>query len=112
MEQITLETVEPWLLSGKPVVRLFGKDFDQTPHEYSEYISTISEALGLPVATLVVAEPPAVVVQAYLPSTETPTLVDPLLKVTKPAFPWLYCVAPRCRNRVSVPGSVCESQHG
>lgn len=112
MERLTIDDLEDWFLSGKPVVRFAGRDFDQTVDEYMEWLRDIGKTCNLGVAVRKVLDPPAVVVQTYLPSDEVPELRDPLIKVTKAAHPWLHCVFPKCRIRVPVPGMSCKTHGG
>lgn len=107
MEHLTIDDIEPWLLSGKPVVRLQGRDFGQTVDEYEAHVRQLCESLKLGLVLKRIAEPPGVVLAAHLGTA--PELVVPLIKVSKTETPWLFCIASKCRNRVSVPGSTCEA---
>lgn len=107
MDRLKIEDVEPWLLSGKPVVRLAGRDFDQTVDEYMEWLKSVSESLRLNIAVKPIVDPPGVVVQAYV--KDAPVLEDPLLSVSKKNTGWLFCLYNKCRNRVPVPGMMCQA---
>lgn len=107
MERLTLDDIDTWLLSGKPVVRLQGRDFGQSVGEYVDHLTETCMMLRLSLAIRTITDPPGAVLQAYL-GPDVPELEMPLLKVTKADTPWLFCIFPKCRNRVSTPGMVCE----
>lgn len=108
MERLTIADFDDWLLSLKPIVRFQGRDFEQTPEEYVEWVRGICATVSLGVVTSPVADPPGVVVQTYTKG-EPPVLTDPLLKVGKTDYPWLYCVGQKCRVRVPSPGMSCPA---
>lgn len=108
MERLKIEDVPTWLLSGKPVVRLWAKDFTQSVSDYKDWLHSLAETLNLKLSVKTIPDPPGVVVQAYV-SGDDPRLVDPMIKVGKTTTPWLFCVTKSCRNRVTSPGLPCEA---
>lgn len=108
-DQLELKDIDPWLLSGEPVVRLWGRDFDYPVTEYVAWLRAVGEAIDLPLVILEIKNVPGIVVQAY--SGEAPVLKDPLLKASKTKTPWLYCCEPKCKNRTppgASLGGTCE----
>lgn len=110
MDRLTFKDFEPWFLSGKPVVRFAGRDFEQSVDEYEEWLRELGRACDLKVAVLKLADPPGVVVQTSI--SEDITLVDPMIQVSKGQHPWMFCIYPKCRIRVSTPGMSCAPHGG
>lgn len=103
--------IDPWFLSGEPVVRLWGRDFDMSVERYCEWLLELSRNYQVEVQLKKLVEPPGVIVRAFLP-TEPPAdkLVDPLFVVNKEEMPFLFCTVKACGNRLGEgmpPGSVC-----
>lgn len=107
MERMTIDDIEPWLLSGEAVVRLKGRDFDQPVADYLAWLSGLAASLSLGMVSREIHDPPGVVAQVYL-GDAIPSLADPLIAVSKKNTPWLFCIYPKCRIRTEVPGSMCE----
>lgn len=112
MNTFDRSAVDPWYLSGKPVVRLWGRDFTQSVDTYCEWLLELSKIYSINANIKRLVDPPGVVVQTYLDKKPKP-LVDPLLVVSADEMPWLFCSARECQNRIAEgmpPGSVC-AQH-
>lgn len=107
MQRLTIDEIEPWLLSGTPVVRLQGRDFGTSVTDYADWFTQLCAQLKLGVEYKYISDPPGVVLQAYLPDDPPPVLTVPIIKVSKTDTPFLFCIYHKCRNRVEVPGSEC-----
>lgn len=98
-----------WLLCGEPVVAVYGRDYDTTTDQFLDWAKTICREYQVKLEFLEMTEPEGLVLQAY--KGEAPKLIDPLIKVTKKDFPFLFCAASGCRHRISplAPvGTVCS----
>lgn len=102
-----ISEIEPWLLSGQPVVRLQWRDYGDTVEDYRNSIYVLAKELKLGVAILELKQVPGVIVQAFLGDT-VPQLVEPKLSVTRRSMPYLFCAAPKCAKRVPFPGEECS----
>lgn len=114
MKKVDREQIDPWLLSGEPVVRLWGRDFDLSVERYKAWLAEIVENYDLSMAVKEIVEPPGLVVQVYKSGAE-PKLVDPLLVVNQKEMPWLFCTVKGCGNRLAKgmpPGGVCKPHVG
>jgi hypothetical protein len=109
LQQLSLDEIDGWLLSGAPVVRLAGRDYGTSTDQYADHLEQLTGQLKLGLAIEKILEPPGVVLQTFLPDSPPPVLTVPVIKVSKTDTPWLFCVAIKCRNRVDVPGSECEA---
>jgi hypothetical protein len=109
METLDRSQIDSWLLSGEPVVRLWGRDYSISTERYAEWLVEVARAYQIDVQIKAMSEPPGVIVRAYL-GKQPSKLVDPLLVVNKTTMPWLYCSGPDCENRIKdgyPPYSVC-----
>lgn len=106
--------VDPWFLSGEPVVRLWGRDFQISVERYCDWLLELARNYKLEVQIKKLVDPPGVVVRACL-GDEPERLLDPLIVVNKDETPWLFCVLQECSNRLAdgMPaGGVCERHKG
>jgi hypothetical protein len=114
VKTVNREAVDPWFLSGEPVVRLWGRDFDMSVERYRDWLFELANNYKLNIALKQMVEPPGIVVQVYLDGNE-PKLVDPLLGVNKEEMPWLFCTVKECERRLAEgmpPGGVCKPHIG
>lgn len=115
MQTFDRSKIDPWLLSGKPVVRLWGKDFDMPVDNYLAWLLEVARNYKIELQLKKLADPPGIVVRAYLGKPPQDTLVDPLFVVNKQEMPWLFCTVKDCMNRLAkgMPaGGICEVHNG
>lgn len=107
--------VDPWFLSGEPVVRLWGRDYDMSTDRYCEWLLELAHNYKLDVQLKKLTDPPGVIVRAYTGKAPKDKLVDPLLVVNKESMGWLFCTSKDCSNRLAEgmpPGGVCPEHLG
>lgn len=115
MQSFDREKTDKWFLSGKPVVRLYGRDFDMSVERYCEWLLELARNYQLDVQIKQLVDPPGVVLRTYLDKPPKTKLVDPLLVVNKQEMPWLFCTVKDCDNRLAPgmpPGAVCTTHLG
>lgn len=114
MQGFDRETLDGWFLSGLPVVRLYGKDYDYNTDTYCAYLVEVARNYNVSVQLKQLADPPGVVVRCYI-GEEPEKLVDPLIVTNKKTCPWLFCSFKGCVHRIAEgypPGSVCLQHAG
>lgn len=119
METFDRNEVDPWFLSGETVVRLWGRDFAQSPEQYAEWLLELAQNYQIEAQLKVIADPPGVLVRAYIGKAPKDKLVDPLIVVNREQTPWLFCsyygAGDPCQNRIKEgfpPGSICAEHEG
>lgn len=114
MDSYDRSTIDPWFLSGEPVVRLWGRDFDVSVQHYRDWLLELARNYDVEIQLKSLVDPPGIIVRAYL-GEEPFKLKDPLLIVNKSKMRWLFCTVKDCQNRLAdqmPPGGVCEKHRG
>lgn len=119
MNTFSRSDYDDFLLSGEPVVRLWGRDYGEPTAAYAEQLLEIANMYAIDLQIKELIEPPGVIVRAYL-GKPPPKLVDPVIVVNNVQTPWLFCSVKddkgqRCENRIKEgypPNSICALHEG